>query len=236
MIKKPRIHNKTIWRGWKSMRPKGVVIHNDYGRMSVLSYEKWLSNRSPTKGMAHYYVDRNTIARYVNTNKSAYHTGDGRGMGNSNYIGFEVIQSRGPEFGDISYKQFIENEDMALRQAAEDLMFYGLKPNRTTVKLHNQFSNTSCPHLSQKLHGKGVKTQDYFIERIRYFTSLGKTVGEMIDVENDVKPSKQVRKSNDDIAREVIRGIWGNNPERARILKLSGYNPKTIQSIVNKII
>lgn len=184
MVKQPKIYNKTLWNGWKGMSPKGVIIHNDYGRMSALSYESWLSGRNPELGFAHYYIDRNTIARYVNTNKAAYHAGDGHGNGNSNYIGYEVVQSRGPEFGDITQAQFLENEDMTLRQAAEDLKFYGLTPNRTTVKLHRQFASTSCPHLSQAIHGENLKVQDYFIEKIKYYLSLGDTVQKMIETEN----------------------------------------------------
>lgn len=242
MIKKPKIHNKTLWRGWKSMKPKGVVIHNDYGRMSALSYESWLRGRSPSLGIAHYYIDRSTIARYVNTNRSTYHTGDGSGNGNSNYIGYEVIQSRGPEFGDISREQFIENENMALRQASEDLQFYNLPINRTTVKLHNQFSSTSCPHLSQTIHGSGTRVQDYFIKKIKFYKSLGKTVGEMIDNENkgvDNKPSEkpvtQVGNVNK-VAQEVIDGKWGNNPQRRIALQNAGYNYSQIQGIVNDIL
>ena len=246
MTKKPKIHNKTLWNGWKSMDPKGVIIHNDYGRMTALEYEGWLRRSrvpKPALGFAHYYIDRNTIARYVNTNRAAYHAGDGRGDGNSRYIGYEVVQSRGPEFGDITKEQFLENEDMTLRQAAEDLQFYNIKPNRTTVKLHRQFASTSCPHLSQTLHGNNLKTQDYFIERIKHFISLGKTVNEMIDNESkSKKPSKPTvvpkpkGKSPQTVAQEVVDGKWGNNPQRRQNLERAGYSYAQIQGIVNDIL
>lgn len=42
------------------------------------------------------------------------------------------------------------------------------------------------------------------------------------------------RKSNDQIANEVIAGQWGNNPERKNKLKSAGYDPAQIQSIVNR--
>lgn len=184
-IKKPQIHNKTLWNGWTQMPDVwGVIIHNDYGRMSALDYENWLTGRDPELGLAHYYIDRNTIARYVDTFNAAYHAGDSHGNGNAHYIGYEVVQSRGTEFGDITQSQFLENEDMTLRQAAEDLQFYGLEPNTKTVKLHNQFTSTSCPHLSQDIHGYDSAVQTYFISRIAYFISKGKTVSEMIDKEN----------------------------------------------------
>ena len=44
------------------------------------------------------------------------------------------------------------------------------------------------------------------------------------------------KKSDADIAREVIRGIWGNGSDRIRRLRNAGYNPEEIQRIVNKMI
>ena len=40
-------------------------------------------------------------------------------------------------------------------------------------------------------------------------------------------------KSNDEVASEVLAGVWGNNPERAQKLAAAGYNADAIQSIVN---
>ena len=44
------------------------------------------------------------------------------------------------------------------------------------------------------------------------------------------------KKTNADIAREVIRGLWGNGSERIRRLRKAGYNPGEIQKLVNKMI
>lgn len=43
------------------------------------------------------------------------------------------------------------------------------------------------------------------------------------------------KKSNEEIAREVIRGWWSNGSERVKRLTAAGYDPKTIQDIVNKL-
>ena len=43
-------------------------------------------------------------------------------------------------------------------------------------------------------------------------------------------------KSNEEIAREVIAGKWGNGDERKQKLREAGYNPSVIQRIVNKMI
>ena len=44
------------------------------------------------------------------------------------------------------------------------------------------------------------------------------------------------KKTESDVAREVIRGIWGNGSDRIRRLRNAGYNPETIQKIVNTML
>ena len=43
-------------------------------------------------------------------------------------------------------------------------------------------------------------------------------------------------KSIDEIAKEVIRGEWGNNPERKERLEKAGYNYNEVQSKVNSML
>jgi hypothetical protein len=44
------------------------------------------------------------------------------------------------------------------------------------------------------------------------------------------------KKSNLQIAREVIAGKWGVGDDRVKRLRRAGYNPTTIQSLVNKLL
>ena len=44
------------------------------------------------------------------------------------------------------------------------------------------------------------------------------------------------RKSNEQIAREIIAGKWGNNPERKRRIQKAGYDYNAIQKIVNRLL
>lgn len=44
------------------------------------------------------------------------------------------------------------------------------------------------------------------------------------------------KKSDSDIAREVIQGKWGNGSSRINNLRNAGYNPESIQKIVNTIL
>lgn len=46
-------------------------------------------------------------------------------------------------------------------------------------------------------------------------------------------PAQSPKKSNEEIANEVIAGAWGNDPERTKRLTAAGYNTEAIQAIVN---
>lgn len=191
MPKVKRINRDDIVNGIAGKRPgkpKGGVVHNDYGAMTPEEYVPWLIRRKNAGqldlGFAPYYGNRNTILRADNTNNKAWHTANPEG--NTWFLGYEVVQSY---YGIISDKDFLLNEDMVLRQVAEDFHFYGLKPNRDTVMLHKQFSSTTCPHRSWDLHGKSVNAvKDYFINKIAHYMSLGKTIEEMLKKEGVSAP------------------------------------------------
>lgn len=190
MIKKPKRINKNFLNTPQMTPIKYVVIHNDYGFKQATA--EWYANsflpsHDLTAGVAHYYIDKNTIARTVDTYRQAWHTANPEGNGHA--IGYEVVGSRWDN--GLDTKSFKENEEMVFRQVAEDMLFYKMPVNRNTVRLHKEFSSTSCPHRSWDLHGKSVNAvKDYFISRIKHYQKLGKTVDQMIDAEN--KPKEKV--------------------------------------------
>ena len=49
------------------------------------------------------------------------------------------------------------------------------------------------------------------------------------------KPATK-KKTNEQIAREVIAGKWGNGADRKKKLQKAGYNPTAIQKIVNRLL
>lgn len=48
------------------------------------------------------------------------------------------------------------------------------------------------------------------------------------------KAASPSRKSNDQVANEVLAGAWGNNPERKQRILAAGYDYNAIQAIVNR--
>ena len=49
------------------------------------------------------------------------------------------------------------------------------------------------------------------------------------------KTSTPKKKSNEEIAKEVIKGLWGNGAERKKKLIAAGYDAVAVQKIVNKL-
>lgn len=47
---------------------------------------------------------------------------------------------------------------------------------------------------------------------------------------------KPVKKGNELIAKEVVAGKWGNGADRTKRLRAAGYNPDTIQRVVNDLL
>jgi len=52
----------------------------------------------------------------------------------------------------------------------------------------------------------------------------------------DTPTSTTVKKSNEEIAKEVVAGKWGNGNARKTALTKAGYDYKTIQTLVNKLL
>ena len=51
-----------------------------------------------------------------------------------------------------------------------------------------------------------------------------------------VNVSTPPKKSNEEVAREVIKGLWGNGTTRRNRLIAAGYDPDVIQKLVNKLL
>ena len=177
------IINKSIFQGIAGRRPtenpKYYIMHNDAGSMSPEKYIDWLQSRydndEADKGFAHYYINRDTIARVEDTYNGSWSTANYDG--NMNSIGYEVCQ----QFGTTD-AEFLANENMVLRQMAEDMTYYGDTPKYSNIKFHNEFSSTSCPARSLALHGgTNNSLRDYVIAKIKHYQSMGSTVQDMLE-------------------------------------------------------
>ena len=267
--------------GRRGKNPTKIVLHNDAGSKNANAsfYKKWLENHNPEIGFAHYYVAEDGIYQAELDANSAWHCANT--VGNRDYLGIEICQSEGDE------KVFLQNEQKAFKLAYELCKKYGIAITVDNFPLHRELSATDCPSRSYTLHGKSNKAvREYFVSQVKKYAgqtsnptpnpstpkpstpkkSIATIAKEVIDgkwgndpqrtqklesagydankVQAEVnkqlgsKPSvtkpKPSKKSNDVIAQEVINGQWGNGTDREAKLKKAGYNPTTIQSLVNK--
>lgn len=146
-----KIINKSVCRGVAGKRVgsvKGVVYHNTWGNSTAEQEANRLStmnNSQLAAGFAHYYIDKGTIWRVEDTFNMAWHTANSDG--NANYLGFEVCGNDQTPLAD-----FLQAEENTFWQMAQDLRYYGLPVNRSTVRLHPEFSATQCPKRSLMVH------------------------------------------------------------------------------------
>lgn len=148
--------------GWRG-NPKGIFIHNDAGSQNanVAFYKNWLPTHPLENGFAHAYVAQDGTLFAEDDMYGAWHCGNS--TYNRDYYSIEVCQSR----GDLAV--FKQNEENALKLAADKCKKYGITPDENTIRLHKEVYSTSCPHRSVEIHGGDYATKQYFIQRIKEY-------------------------------------------------------------------
>ena len=117
-----------------------------------------------------------------------------------------------------SFKGFIYNP------AVKDEPAPAPKPSKSVDELAQEVISGlwgNQPERQQRLEAAGY---DYYAVQAR--------VNEILAPAPAPKPSKSV----DDLAREVIRGDWGNGQERKDRLTAAGYDYSTVQARVNEML
>lgn len=186
---------------------KGVVIHNDASYWNAEQWRDYLPRHDAYNGFAHWYVDADSSFQLELEENMAWHTGNS--IGNKYYIGIEVCQS----YGDLG--TFQKAEERAFILAADILRRNGLQPNTSTVRLHNEFYATACPHRSQAIHGAGKACQSYFINKIK--TYMGNT---------SAKPATNAQKKlthDEAIAQSPVK-LQGKYAGKLEYFNVSGDN------------
>lgn len=85
---------------------------------------------------------------------------------------------------------------------------------------------------------KGLKSAGYIPENVQKAVNAilaGKPVPNL-PLYSTSKPATKPKKSINTVAKEVIRGDWGNGDERKRRLTEAGYDYNAVQAAVNKLL
>jgi len=199
-----------------------VTIHHNGGR---LSHEGVLNVWKTRPASAHFDVDGyGAVAQYVEMNEYAWATGSTNG--NQQSISIEMCnESVGGDW---------KVSETTWRSAARltGWLFakvIGVRPNDSNVVPHHYWKATECAGK----YMDGVFAQ---------FISVAQQAYDFF-VSGDPSPSPApspggaptpARKTNQQLAQEVLNGLWGNGDERRRRLTEAGYNYEAVQTVVNE--
>ena len=200
--------------GKRGYKPKGIILHNDAGSGTALTYKNQLVNASEQRleaGIAHSYISGNQVWQALPESYIAWHAANA--WANRNLYGIEICQSMSASTSD-----FLKNEQAAFQEAARLLKKWKLPVNRETVKLHDMYSSTQCPHRSLAIHAgwtssqmasdaAKTKTQDYFISQIKEYYN-GKIPKGSTDSGNSKPSSKGDTTATDKSWKKNQYGTW----------------------------
>lgn len=170
---------------------------------------------------AHYGVGRNNnVDQYVPENKTAYHCGNY--PVNQESIGIENVNSSGApnwDVADETRNTLVELVTDICRRNPGILQAGGgkLVPG-VNLFGHSQVSQkpTACP-----------------VQLLGWLPELANRVNAALGGGGSTPTPQPGKKSNEEIANEVLAGKWGNNPQRRDSLIAAGYDYNAIQAIVN---
>ena len=198
---------------------KKITIHHMAGNLSLKKLGDVFVSRESS---ANYGIDSNgRIGLYVNECDRAWTSGSWDN--DSQAVTIEVANNKlDPEWtiSDKAMKALINLcVDICKRNNIKELVFTGDKNG--TLTYHYMFANTACP-------GPYIKSKTTYI--CECVNALLK--GQDVQVKSPIKTTK----TNEELAVEVIRGLWGVYPERKKLLEEAGYNYNEVQKIVNQLM
>lgn len=201
-----------------------IIVHHNAANLTVRGcYNVWQTREAS----AHYQVEEDgTIGQLVRDRNTAWHAGNWDA--NTTSIGIEHANNHIGEPWTISEATL----DNGAHLVAALCVFYKLGEPQWGVNVfgHRQFSATACP-------GEIAESQNAaYMQRARhwYNTMTGNTsaTAPVTPSEPDATNSTSI----EELAREVIRGTWGNGHERYQRLTSAGYDYDAVQARVNELV
>lgn len=197
----------TKWSGTRNASAiTTVVVHHQAGT----NFDNMPGVWKNVPASAHYGIGQDgTIRAYIDELKTAWHAGPA----NSYAIGIECTNTSLAPNWQVAEKTI----DSLVRLIQDIEKRLGRK---VQIIGHSDVMATNCPGP--------------FL-----YPCLGEIRNRVAGSGSTATPTpapnpSQTLKSNDTIANEVIAGKWGNGADRERRLREAGYNPQTIQALVNQ--
>jgi len=198
---------------------KKITIHHMAGNLSVETCGNIFANSS-RKASSNYGIGSDgRVGMYVEEKNRSWCSSNANN--DHQAITIEVANDGGAStnwhVSDTALAKLIDLcVDICKRNGIDKLNYTGDASGNLTR--HNMFAITTCPggYLQSK------------------FPYIAEEVNKRLTNEETNTVTNDTKKSNDEIADEVITGKWGNGEDRKNALTNAGYDYNAIQSIVNQ--
>lgn len=209
-----------------------ITIHVMAGDLSVETCGNVFSSTS-RQASSNYGIDSSgNIAVYVPENYRSWCSSNR--SNDDRAITIEVANDKGAETGyhvtDKALTSLINLlVDVCKRNGIKQLLWKGDKKligqiSKQNMTVHRWFSNKACP--GDYLYNK----HDYIAKSVNARLTSSSTAT------TKQKETTSKKKSNMEIAKEVIAGKWGNGNGRKAKLEKAGYDYKVVQREVNRLL
>ena len=238
--------NNACYKAGKTITPRGIMVHStgannpnlkryvgpDDGLLGKNQYNNHWNTDKPggRQVCVHAFIGKlanGMIATYQTLpwNMRGWHCGSGsQGSGNDTHISFEICEDN---LSDAAYFNAVYKE--AAELCAYLCKQYGIRPERPYLICHSEghelgiaSNHGDVMHWFPK-HGKSMDT-------------FRAEVNRLLENGGSEASSSSGSKSVDALAREVIRGNWGNGVERKNRLTAAGHDYAAVQAKVNEIL
>lgn len=211
-------HSSNYTQGRKGQRVCKITPHHMAGVLSAEACGRIFQNANRNASSNYGIGNDGKIACYVGEENRAWTSSS-----SSNDCQAITIEVSNSEIGgnwkisDAAWKSLVRLcVDICTRYDFK--LTYDGTPNGSLTR-HNMFANTNCP-------GEYLQSK---------FQELANTVNSILDGNSSTPsaPTPSSKKSNEEIASEVIAGKWGNGETRKIALQNAGYDYSSIQAVVN---
>ena len=214
LIDKTILADKTNYtNGRNGNKIKAVTVHHMADVLTIEECGNYFRGKN-RNASSHYGIGSDgRVGLYVNEKDTAYTNSNFKS--NTESVTIEVSNSKVGEDYPVSDKALDKLILLVADIAKRNNLGKLIKGKNLTW--HSMYTTTACP-------GKYLLSQmDYIINEANKL--------------NETEEKELVRKkTNNELAKEVIRGLWGNGKARKDKLIAAGYDYYAVQKIVNEML
>lgn len=195
--------------GRSGYKIKYITIHHMAGVLTAEQCGNIFKNGN-RQTSSHYGIGKDgSIGQYVDEANTAYANGNWKA--NCEAITIEISNSSAS--GNYPVSNITLNKAIQLIADIAKRNNLGKLEKGKNLTWHRMYKSTTCPG-------------EYLLSKIDYIVAEANK----IILESKHNSNK---KSSEEIANEVIKGLWGNGEERKKKLQEAGYDYNYVQNIIN---